>query len=138
VVKHLEAVKHGIGHVNIPVAIHRQTGAVVGISNFDLPPKVSVDIQNLNPMIPRIKYHEFAPSYDNLRWISKLPWPRPATALAKTVEDMALLVEHDNHVAWRVADVYMLRCRVYRYTHGSFEVGFAPFRFLQMAAELAF
>jgi len=130
VVKHLDMVEHGISHVNIPVAVHRKTGTVVGICKFDLTPKTASDIQDLNPKIPRIEYDEFAPSYDQLRRISKLPLSRPATALAKTVEDMALLIEHDHHVAGRVAHVDVLRCRVHRYTHRPFELGFAPFRFL--------
>ena len=137
-VKHLEAVKHGIGHVNIPVTIHRQTRPVVGICKLDLPPKMSSDIQDLNPMIPRIEHDQLTPCCCKLRWIFKLAWSRSATALAKTVADMALLIEHDDHVAWRVAHVYTFRCRVHRYTHRSIEVGFAPIRFLQVATELAF
>lgn len=137
-IKHLDTVEQCIGHINIPVVIHRQAGSVVGISNFDFPPETSSDIHDLNPMVPRIEYDELAPCCCQLRWILKLPRSRPATALAKAVKDMTLLVEHDNHVAGRVANVDVLRCRVHRYTPWSFEVGFAPFGFFQIATELAF
>lgn len=73
---------------------------------------MSADIQDLNLMISRIEYDEFTTRCGELRWIFKLPWSRTATALAKAVEGMALLVEHNHHVTGRVAHLYMVRCRI--------------------------
>jgi len=78
-VKDLEPVELWISDIDLLIVAHCQAGVVAGFGKSNLVPKMSPELQDLNPIISGIEYHDFVSGRDKMGWISPPRLPKRAT-----------------------------------------------------------
>ncbi len=133
-VKHLYPVQKRLPNIDIPFPVDCQSVILVHLGELDLTAKVSLHIEDLEPLVSSIEDHQRAPVGRDLCRFSKLSWLRSTAAFSEVSDNMPFSVEGDHHIAARVANICAPGRRVYRDANRSFEIGF-PLMFPQVAAE---